>query len=463
MHLTLSVALLLLIIMLGPLLLAIGALVLAVKWQQPASRRLLLLLLLPQCLIAAVMLWQGLNAVGLALPMMAWLVLFCALLTLLFGRWRPQAWLQALVSGWALFILLAAAFWFYPQHQSAMEWARHQQQVQHNLGLLQRQAWADLDRLPSGQQRELFFRAVEQDYPVESYHYFIRQGISPLDRQEFGFTPFSNAIEHHNPVALDLFLRLMTPAQIQALTFDHDPLRDLRLEPPYHDAERKKFYRSMALLLKARPDWIHPRSGSSPSYFTTAIFNGYTESANFLLAWLPAPQGVWQLALLALNGQTQPLMNALHQQPAQLEETLTEGAGRRLSLMEWLIKYAAQPTRQAVLESNLIAWDRFQRASADGKVENTLVNEARGNWRFRDENPTVLQQVLVSAVRQRATLPAAQLADILRYDEQGVTLAMLIEAGLPCSRLLSVSALLKEDDKDIRARQRIAQRCSAPT
>ncbi|WP_338494484.1 hypothetical protein VRB95_07610 [Erwinia aphidicola] len=179
MHLTLSVALLLLIIMLGPLLLAIGALVLAVKWQQPASRRLLLLLLLPQCLIAAVMLWQGLNAVGLALPMMAWLVLFCALLTLLFGRWRPQAWPQALVSGWALFILLAAAFWFYPQHQSAMEWARHQQQVQHNLGLLQRQAWADLDRLPSGQQRELFFRAVEQDYPVESYHYFIRQGISP--------------------------------------------------------------------------------------------------------------------------------------------------------------------------------------------------------------------------------------------------------------------------------------------
>lgn len=136
MHLTLSVALLLLIIMLGPLLLAIGALVLAVKWQQPASRRLLLLLLLPQCLIAAVMLWQGLNAVGLALPMMAWLVLFCALLTLLFGRWRPQAWPQALVSGWALFILLAAAFWFYPQHQSAMEWARHQQQVQHNLGLL---------------------------------------------------------------------------------------------------------------------------------------------------------------------------------------------------------------------------------------------------------------------------------------------------------------------------------------
>ncbi|WWJ88159.1 hypothetical protein VRB03_07345 [Erwinia aphidicola] len=156
-------------------------------------------------------------------------------------------------------------------------------------------------------------------------------------------------------------------------------------------------------------------------------------------------------------------MTALHQQPAQLEETLTEGEGRNMSLMEWLIKYAAQPTRQAVLESNLIAWDRFQHASADGKVENTLVNEARGNWRFRDENPTVLQQVLVSAVRQRATLPAAQLADILRYDEQGVTLAMLIEAGLPCSRLLSVSALLKEDDNDIRARQRIAQRCSAPT
>ncbi|MTD26424.1 hypothetical protein [Erwinia sorbitola] len=461
-----SVLLLLVALMIAPLLLGITALVLLLRWRHSRSRWVLLALLVPQSLIVALLLWPGgLRVVEFSREILLLLVTLIAWLTLLLTRWQRShaAPLHALVTGWLLFIVFCATFWFDPGHQSTVSWTRHEKQMQHNLALLEQGARTQLDRLPDNSARELFYRAAARDYPEQTLRYFIRRGLSPLEKTEYGFTPLSKAIESHNAVAVKLFLAVLTPAEIQALSFDYDPLRDLRLDPPEGETRQRQFYNTMALLLKARPEWIHPRDRSSPSYMTTALFTGAGPTADFLLAYLPAPEGLWRLMLLALNDDTPALMAALRQQPSQLEQTISDGAGRSLFLMAWMIKYAPQQTRTALLNSKLIIWDNFRRPEGNnqqGEMSNTLIDEARGNWRFRDESPSVLQQVLISAIAQGVTLSPTQMLAVFRYEDEPETLNMMLSAGLACGPLMSASAqLLTDSAQDSKVRRWIGDAC----
>lgn len=464
-----SVLLLLVGLMIAPLVLGMTALAVALRWRRIRSRWVLLALLVPQALIVALLIWPGgLNVVNFSGEILCWMVTLVAWLTLILARWQPRDAppVRALATGWLLFSVFTAAFWFYPSHQSTMNWTRHERQMQHNLVLLEQGATTQLNRLPDDSARELFYRAAAKDYPEQTLRYFIRRGLSPLDKGDNGYSALSNAIESHNPAALRLFLSVLSPAQIQALSFDYDPLRDLRLDPPAGEAQQQAFYASMALLLAARPDWIHSRDKQKPSYLTTAIFNGNTESANFLLAYLPAPEGLWHLALLALNGDTAPLMAALRQQPGQLEQSFSEGAGRSLTLMAWMIKYAPPATRTTLLNSGLIRWDHYlQPEGQPGKEEmtNTLIDEARGNWRFREESPSVLQQVLATAIAQGATLPPGQMVEVFRYEDQPDTLRVMLKAGLACGPLMAASAQrLTDSAQDEKARRWVSEACLRP-
>lgn len=461
-----SVLILLLGLMLSPLMLGITALMLLIRSQHIRPRWVLLAMVLPQILIGALLLWPGgMSTVEFSRDILQWLVTLVAWLTLFLARWQRRGTppIQALVTGWLLFIVLAAAFYFNPSNQRTMAWKRHEQQMQHNLVLLEQGARSQLDRLSEESARELFYRAAAKAYPEQTLRYFIRRGLSPLDKGENGYSALSNAIASHNTVALKLFLSVLTPAQIQSLSFDYDPLRDLRLDPPAGEAEQQQFYDSMALLLAARPDWIHPRDKRAASYLTRAIFNGNGQSANFLLRYLPAPEGLWRLALLALNEDTQTLMAALREQPSQLEQTLSDGEGRHLNLMAWMIKYAPPATRTELLNSKLIVWDHYQEPSPrDGKgaMTNTLIDESRGNWRFREESPSVLQQVLASAIAQGVTLSPQQMLAVFRYEDGPETLAVMRKAGLPCGPLMSASAqLLTDSEQDSQVRRWVSESC----
>lgn len=461
-----SVLILLLALMLAPLMLAVTAIFTVVLSQRARSRWVLLGALLPQSLMIALILWPGgLKVVEFSSEILMWLVTLITWLTLFLARWQRRGTppIPALVTSWLLFIVLAAAFYFNPSNQSTMAWKRHEQQMQHNLVLLEHGARSQLDRLSDESARELFYRAAAKEYPEQTLRYFIRRGLSPLDKGENGYSALSNAIESHNTVALKLFLSVLTPAQIQSLSFDYDPLRDLRQDPPAGEAEQQQFYDSMALLLAARPDWIHPRDKRAASYLTRAIFNGNGQSANFLLKYLPAPEGLWRLALLALNEDTQTLMAALREQPTQLEQTLSDGEGRHLNLMAWMIKYAPPATRTALLNSKLIVWDHYQEPSPrDGKgaMTNTLIDESRGNWRFREESPSVLQQVLASAIAQGVTLSPQQMLAVFRYEDGPETLAVMRKAGLPCGPLMSASAeLLTDSVQDSLVRRWVSESC----
>lgn len=461
-----SLLILLLGLMLSPLMLGITALVLLIRSQHIRSRWVLLAMVLPQMLIGALLLWAGgLNTVGSSRDVLQWLVTLVAWLTLFLARWQRQETppIPALVIGWLLFIVLAATFYFNPSNQSIMAWKRNEQQMQQNLIFLQQGARSRLDRLSDESARELFYRAAAKEYSEQTLRYFIRRGLSPLDKGENGFSALSNAIDSHNTVALKLFLSVLTPAQIQSLSFDYDPLRDLRQDPPAGEAEQRQFYGSMALLLTARPDWIRPRDKHTSSYLTTALFNGNGQSANFLLSYLPAPEGLWRLALLALNDDTQALLVALRAQPTQLEKTLSDGEGRSLNLMAWMIKYAPPQTRTALLNSKLIVWDRYQEPSprdGQGAMTNTLIDESRGNWRFREESPSVLQQVLASAIAQGVTLSPVQMLAVFRYEDRPDTLTVMRKAGLSCVALRSASAQqLTDSPQDSNVRRWINESC----
>lgn len=459
-----TVLILLLGLMLSPLMLGITALILLIRSHHIRSRWVLLAMVLPQVVIGALLLWPGgLMVVEFSRDVLQWLITLIAWLTLFLARWQRRGTppIPALVTGWLLFIVLTATLYFHPSHQRTMVWKRNEQQMQQNLVLLEQGARSQLDRLSDDSARELFYRAAAKDYPEQTLRYFIRRGLSPLDKGENGYSALSNAIESHNAVALKLFLSVLTPAQIQSLSFDYDPLRNLRLDPPGSEADQQQFYASMALLLAARPDWIHPRD--KPSYLTTTIFNGNVQSANFLLGYLPAPEGLWRLALLALNEDTQTLMAALREQPAQLEQTLSDGEGRSLSLMAWMIKYAPPQIRTALLNSKLIVWDHYQEPSerdGEGVMTNTLIDESRGNWRFRDESPSVLQQVLASAIAQGVTLSPQQMLAVFRYEDEPETLNAMRKAGLPCGPLMSASAqLLTDSAQDTQVRRWISESC----
>ncbi|WP_455814365.1 hypothetical protein [Pseudomonas graminis] len=461
-----TVLLIILALMLAPLVLAITAVVAVVLAQRAGSHWILLGSLLPQSLIIALLLWPGgLKVVPVSTEILLWLVTLITWLTLFLARWQRRGTppIPALVTGWLLFIVLTATYYFDPSNQRSMAWKRNEQQMQQNLVLLEQGARTQLDRLSDESARELFYRAAAKEYPEQTLRYFIRRGLSPLDKGENGYSALSNAIESHNVVALKLFLSVLTPAQIKSLSFDYDPLRNLRLDPPGSEADQQQFYASMALLLAARPDWIHPRDKQKPSYLTTTIFNGNVQNANFLLSYLPAPEGLWRLALLALNDDTQSLMTALHQEPSQLEQTLTDGEGRKLSLMAWMIKYAPPQTRTALLNSKLIVWDHYQQPSErDGKgvMTNTLIDESRGNWRFRDESPSVLQQVLASAIAQGVTLSPQQMLAVFRYEDDADTLAVMRKAGLPCGPLMSASTqLLTDSAQDTKVRSWVSESC----
>lgn len=461
-----TVLIIILALMLAPLALAITAVVAVVLSQRARSYWIVLGLLLPQALIIALILWPGgLKVVSCSSEILMWLVTLITWLTLFLARWQRRGTppVAALVTGWLLFFILAVAYYFDSANQSTMAWKRNEQQMEQNLRLLEQGAYSQLDRLSDERARELFYRAAAKEYPEQVLHYFIRRGLSPLDEGENGYSALSNAIESHNAAALKLFLSVLTPAQIQSLSFDYDPLRNLRLDPPGSEADQQQFYASMALLLAARPDWIHPRDTHKPSYLTTAIFNGNVQSANFLLPYLPAPQGLWRLALLALNDDTQSLMAALRQGPLQLEQILSDGEGRRLSLMAWMIKYAPPQTRTALLNSKLIVWDHYQEPSerdGEGVMTNTLIDESRGNWRFRDESPSVLQQVLTSAIAQGVTLSPEQMLAVFRYEDEPKTLAVMRKAGLPCGPLMSASAqLLTDSVQDTKVRRWISESC----
>ncbi|MFK8258229.1 hypothetical protein ACFL9S_10635 [Erwinia sp. AnSW2-5] len=461
-----SVLILLLGLMLSPLMLGITALILLIRSQHIRSRWVLLAMVLPQIVIGALLLWPGgLIVVEFSRDILQWLVTLIAWLTLFLARWQRRGTVpvQALVTGWLLFIVLTATFYFHPSNQRTMTWKRNEQQMQQNLVLLEQGARSQLDRLSDERARELFYRAAAKEYPEQTLRYFIRRGLSPLDKGENGYSALSNAIERHNADALKLFLSVLTPAQIQSLSFDYDPLRNLRLDPPGSEADQRQFYASMALLLAARPDWVHPRDKHAPSYLTTTIFNGNGQSANFLLGYLPAPEGIWRLAMLALNEDTPTLMAALREQPLLLEQTLSDGEGRSLSLMAWMIKYAPPQTRTALLNSKLIVWDHYQEPSPrDGKgvMTNTLIDESRGNWRFRDESPSVLQQVLASAITQGVTLSPAQMLAVFRYEDEPKTLAVMRKAGLPCGPLMSASAqLLTDSAQDTKVRRWVSESC----
>lgn len=461
-----SVLLLLAALMIAPLALGITAVVLLMMWQRTAARWVLAGMVVPQSLIIFVMLTAGgLSVVEFSRERLLLLVTLVSWLTLFLARWqrtdRPP--FPALVTGWLLFIVLSATLYFDPESQSKMSWKRHEQQMQQNLLLLEQGTFSPLDTLPDDSARELFYRAVARDYSEQTLRYFIRRGLSPLDKGENGYSVLSNAIESHNVVALKLFFSLLTPAQIQSLSFDYDALRDLRRDPPVGEAQQQQFYASMALLLAARPDWIHPRIKQAPSLMTTALFNGITGNANFLRAYLPEPEGFWRLALLVLNDDTQTLMAALRRQPSALEQNLSDGEGRSLNLMAWMIKFAPPQTRTALLQSKLIIWDHYRQLEGpDGHQEltNTLIDEARGNWRFRDEPTSVLQQVLASAIAQGATLSPTQMLAVFRYENNPETLHVMLKAGLPCSALMSASAqLLTDSEQDTKVRGWVSESC----
>lgn len=466
MDVSLSVFLILVSLTIAPLVLGITALVLALRWRHTRSRWVLLASLLPQSLIIALLLWPGgLRVVEFAHEILLLLVSLLTWLTLLMARWqrRDAPPVRALVTGWLLFTVLTVAFWFNPGHQSTMAWTQHERQMQHNLTLLEQGAITQLNRLPDDSARELFYRAAAKVYPEQTLRYFIRRGLSPLDKGENGYSVLSNAIESHNAVALRLFFSVMTPAQIQSLTFDYDPLRDLRHEPPAGEARQQRFYATMAQLLAARPDWIKPRLPDAPSYMTTALFTGMGSTANFLLAYEPAPQGLWRLMLLALNDDTATLMAAVRQQPLLLEQTLSDGSGRDLTLMAWMIKYAPPQTRAALLNSGLIVWDHYlepERQFGQKGMTNALIDEARGNWRYRDETTSVLQQVLASAIAQGVTLTPKQMLAVFRYEDDPHTLHIMLKAGLRCAPLLSASAqLLTDAEQDAKVRGWISKAC----
>lgn len=468
MHLTWSGLILLLCLGASPLVLGLTVLLFALRWRRPMWRDILLSMLLPQCVIIALLLTAtDLSRVPFSCDILLWLVTLLCWLTLFLTRWQRDgsAPLAALVSGWLLFTLFSAAFYFNPSSQSTMVWKRHELNMQHSLVLLEQGARSALDRLPDAEARELFYRAAAQDLPEQRLRYFIRRGLSPLDKGDNGYTPFDNALESHNAPALKLFLSVLTPARIRSLAFDYDPLRNLRLDPPADKAARKQFFDSMALLLAARPDWIHPQDRQQPSYLTTAIFNGMSDNVAFLQAYMPAPTGLWRLAVLALNDDTPAVMAEVRQQPSRLEESLSDGAGRSLNMMAWMIKYAPPQTRSALLNSRLIVWDHYRAASpqdGEGQMTNTLIDEARGNWRFRDESPGVLQQVLVSAIRQGATLSPVQMLAVFRYDDNPQTLEAMLKAGLACGALQAASAQrLGDNAQDRTVRRWVNEACPA--
>lgn len=135
-----SVLILLLALMLAPLMLAVTAIFTVVLSQRARSRWVLLGALLPQSLMIALMLWPGgLKVVEFSSEILMWLVTLITWLTLFLARWQRRGTppIPALVTSWLLFIVLAAAFYFNPSNQSTMAWKRHEQQMQHNLVLLE--------------------------------------------------------------------------------------------------------------------------------------------------------------------------------------------------------------------------------------------------------------------------------------------------------------------------------------